>query len=58
VHAVVSKLRLSRQTLFRRRKAEDVSFERVLDDLRHRLRRIISIKGDVNESNCVFRRIF
>jgi AraC-like DNA-binding protein len=37
MNAVASKLGLSRQTLFRRLKAEDTTFERVLDDLRHRL---------------------
>ncbi len=34
---VAEKLGISRQTLFRRLKAEDVSFERVLDDLRRRM---------------------
>jgi AraC-like DNA-binding protein len=37
MNAVASKLGLSRQTLFRRLKAEDTTFERVLDELRHRL---------------------
>jgi AraC-like DNA-binding protein len=37
MNAVASKLGLSRQTLFRRLKSEDTTFERVLDDLRHRL---------------------
>ena len=32
---IASKLGLSRQMLFRRLKAEDVTFEKVLDDLRH-----------------------
>ena len=35
--AVAEKLALSRQTLFRRLKAENTSFEKVLDALRHRL---------------------
>jgi len=35
--AVATKMAVSRQTLFRRLKAEDVTFEKVLDDLRHRL---------------------
>jgi AraC-like DNA-binding protein len=35
--AIATKLAVSRQTLFRRLKAEDVTFEKVLDDLRHRL---------------------
>ncbi len=34
---VAEKLGISRQTLFRRLKAEGASFERVLDDLRHRM---------------------
>lgn len=35
--AIATKMAVSRQTLFRRLKAEDATFERVLDDLRHRL---------------------
>ena len=35
--AVATKMAVSRQTLFRRLKAEDVTFEKVLDELRHRL---------------------
>jgi AraC-like DNA-binding protein len=34
---IAGKLALSRQTLFRRLKAEGVTFEKVLDDLRHKL---------------------
>ncbi|HEY2071209.1 MAG TPA: AraC family transcriptional regulator [Rhizomicrobium sp.] len=34
---IASRLGLSRQTLFRKLKAEDTSFEKVLDELRHRL---------------------
>jgi AraC-like DNA-binding protein len=37
VGLVAGKLSLSRQTLFRRLKAEGVTFEKVLDELRHRL---------------------
>jgi AraC-like DNA-binding protein len=37
MNAIASKLGLSRQTLFRRLKVEGVTFEKVLDDLRHRL---------------------
>jgi AraC-like DNA-binding protein len=37
VDLVATKLGLSRQTLFRRLKAEDVTFQQVLDDLRHKL---------------------
>ena len=35
--AIAAKMAVSRQTLFRRLKAEDVTFEKVLDELRHRL---------------------
>ena len=34
---IASKLGLSRQTLFRRLKAEGTTFENVLDELRHKL---------------------
>jgi AraC-like DNA-binding protein len=37
VGLIAGKLGLSRQTLFRKLKAEGVTFERVLDELRHRL---------------------
>jgi AraC-like DNA-binding protein len=37
MNAIASKLGLSRQTLFRRLKAEGVSFEKALDELRYRL---------------------
>jgi AraC-like DNA-binding protein len=37
VEMIASKLGLSRQTLFRKLKAEGVTFERVLDELRHQL---------------------
>jgi AraC-like DNA-binding protein len=37
VDAIAGKLALSRQTLFRKLKAEGVTFEKVLDDLRHKL---------------------
>ena len=37
MEAIASELGLSRQTLFRRLKSEDTTFERVLDELRHRL---------------------
>lgn len=37
MNAIASKLGLSRQTLFRRLKAENTTFEKVLDDLRQRL---------------------
>ena len=34
---IASKLSLSRQTLFRKLKAEGVTFEKILDELRHKL---------------------
>lgn len=37
IDAIAKKMGVSRQTLFRRLKAEDVTFEQVLDDLRQRL---------------------
>ena len=37
METIAGELGLSRQTLFRRLKAEGTTFERVLDDLRHRL---------------------
>lgn len=37
IQSTASELGLSRQTLFRKLKAEGVTFEKVLDDLRHRL---------------------
>jgi AraC-type DNA-binding domain-containing proteins len=37
MEAIARNLGLSRQTLFRRLKAENVTFEKILDDLRHRL---------------------
>ncbi len=35
--SIAEKMAVSRQTLFRRLKAEDATFEKVLDELRHRL---------------------
>ena len=37
IDAIAAKMGVSRQTLFRRLKAEDTTFEKVLDELRHRL---------------------
>lgn len=37
MHAIAKKLGVSRQTLFRRLKSEGVTYERVLDELRHKL---------------------
>jgi AraC-like DNA-binding protein len=50
--AIAMKMALSRQTLFRRLKAEDVTFEKVLDDLRHRLalNYLAGKKASVNET--------
>jgi AraC-like DNA-binding protein len=39
METIASKLALSRQTLFRKLKAEGVTFEQVLDELRHKLAR-------------------
>ncbi len=49
---IATKLGVSRQTLFRRLKAEDVTFEKVLDDLRHRLALsyLSGRKASVNET--------
>lgn len=50
--AIAAKLGLSRQTLFRKLKAEGTSFEKVLDELRHRLATdyLASRKVSVNET--------
>lgn len=50
--AIATKMALSRQTLFRRLKAEDATFEKVLDDLRHRLSKhyLADRKASVNET--------
>jgi AraC-like DNA-binding protein len=37
IEAVAAELGMSRQTLYRRLKTEGVTFEKLLDDLRHRL---------------------
>jgi AraC-like DNA-binding protein len=37
MEAVAEKMAMSRQTLFRRLKDENTSFEKVLDELRHKL---------------------
>jgi len=49
---IASRLGLSRQTLFRRLKAENTTFEKVLDDLRHRLalQYLNSEKKSVNQT--------
>lgn len=50
--AIAVKMGVSRQTLFRRLKAEEVTFEKVLDDLRHRLALsyLAGRKASVNET--------
>lgn len=50
--AIAAKMGVSRQTLFRRLKAEGVTFEKVLDDLRHRLalNYLSGRKASVNET--------
>ncbi len=52
VEAVAQKLGLSRHTLFRRLRAEGVTFKRVLEDLRHRLALdyLTSRNASVNET--------
>jgi len=49
---VAARMAQSRQTLFRRLKAEGVTFEKVLDDLRHRLAKhyLSGRKASVNET--------
>ena len=42
VDSIAAALAVSRQTLFRRLKAEGITFERVLDDLRRKRRSILS----------------
>ena len=50
--AIATNMAVSRQTLFRRLKAEDVTFEKVLDELRHRLAKdyLSGRKASVNET--------
>lgn len=50
--AVAAKMGVSRQTLFRRLKAEETTFEKVLDELRHRLalHYLSGKKASVNET--------
>jgi AraC-like DNA-binding protein len=50
--AIAEKMGLSRQTLFRQLKAEDTTFEKVLDELRHRLalQYLRGKKASVNET--------
>lgn len=52
MNAIAVKMAVSRQTLFRRLKAEDATFEKVLDELRHRLalHYLSGRKASVNET--------
>jgi AraC-like DNA-binding protein len=52
METIASKLALSRQTLFRKLKAEGVTFEQVLDELRHKLAReyLNGKNGSVSET--------
>jgi AraC-like DNA-binding protein len=52
VDAIATKMGVSRQTLFRRLKAEGVTFEKVLDELRHKLalHYLSGRKASVNET--------
>jgi AraC-like DNA-binding protein len=52
VDAIATKMGVSRQTLFRRLKAEGVTFEKVLDELRHKLavHYLTGRKASVNET--------
>jgi len=52
IDAIAKKIGLSRQTLFRRLKAEGVTFEKVLDELRHKmaLHYLTGEKVSVNET--------
>jgi AraC-like DNA-binding protein len=49
---IAARMAVSRQTLFRRLKAEDITFEKLLDDLRHRLAKdyLSGRKASVNET--------
>ena len=56
--AIATKMAVSRQTLFRRLKAEDATFEKVLDDLRHRLVEALSRRPQgVGERDRLSRRL-
>lgn len=52
IETIANKLGLSRQTLFRKLKAEGVTFEQVLDELRHKLalEYLVENKRSVNET--------
>ena len=52
MNVIARKLGLSRQTLFRKLKAEGVTFEKVLDELRHKLalHYLSGKKASVNET--------
>jgi AraC-like DNA-binding protein len=51
IDAIAKELAMSRQTLFRRLKSEGVTFEQVLDDLRHKMAiRLLAEKLSVSET--------
>jgi AraC-like DNA-binding protein len=54
MNAIASKLGLSRQTLFRRLKAEDTTFERVLDGLRHKLALHYLVEGKMSVNQTAY----
>jgi AraC-like DNA-binding protein len=55
IDMVAGKLGLSRQTLFRKLKAEGITFEQVLDELRHKLalHYLDANKASVNQTACL-----
>ena len=52
METIAQRMGISRQTLFRRLKAEGVTFEKILDELRHRLalHYLSGKKASVNET--------
>jgi AraC-like DNA-binding protein len=52
--AIAGKMGMSRQTLFRRLKEEDVTFEKVLDELRHRLALAYLGNNKVSVHQCAY----
>lgn len=55
IHAVAAKMGISRQTLYRRLKLEGVTFEKVLDDLRHQLALRYLRGGEVSINEAAYR---
>jgi AraC-like DNA-binding protein len=54
IELVADKLALSRQTLFRRLRAEGTTFEKVLEDLRHTLALQYLSGGKVSVNECAY----